>query len=77
MAIISVPWEELADLKQNLVDGGLPPDNAEIVMVAANQIDCDIEQSEKALRLVDALEDLDDVQNVFTNGNFAEEAYGE
>ena len=77
LAIISVPWEELADLKQNLVDGGLPPDNAEIVMVAANQIDCDIEQSEKALKLIDALEDLDDVQNVFTNGNFAEEAYGE
>jgi transcriptional/translational regulatory protein YebC/TACO1 len=31
---------------------------------------------EKVLRLVDALEDLDDVTNVYTNANFPDELMG-
>ena len=39
-------------------------------MLADTHTPCDTELAEKVLRLIDALEDLDDVQNVFSNGEF-------
>ena len=42
-------------------------------MIAQTASDLDVELGEKALRLLDALEDLDDVINVYTNANFPEE----
>ena len=42
-------------------------------MVAANVSECDADQAETVLRLVDALEELDDVQNVYSNADFPEE----
>ena len=42
---------------------------SEIVMEADNSISLDPEQSEKNMKLTDALEDLDDVQEVFTNAD--------
>ena len=33
----------------------------------------DLEQAEKMLRLTDVLEDLDDVQNVYSNANISDE----
>lgn len=44
--------------------------NKELTFVADNYIDLDNEQAEKVIKLVDMLEDLDDVQEVFTNANF-------
>ena len=38
-------------------------------MEADNSISLDQEQSEKNMKLTDALEDLDDVQEVFTNAD--------
>jgi transcriptional/translational regulatory protein YebC/TACO1 len=35
-----------------------------------------VDIGEKVLRLVDALEDLDDVTNVYTNANFPDELMG-
>ena len=36
---------------------------------AINYLDLNIEQSEKIFEIISALEDLDDVQNIFTNVN--------
>lgn len=41
----------------------------EVTFIADNTIKLDAEQSEKLVRLVDMLEDLDDVQNVYTNAD--------
>ena len=38
-------------------------------MEAENNIALDAEQSEKNIKLTDAIEDLDDVQEVFTNAD--------
>ena len=35
----------------------------------------DVETGEKVLRFLDALEDLDDTQDVYSNANIPEEAY--
>lgn len=45
-------------------------EHADIVMNAAIRVALDQESSEKVNRLVDVLEDLDDVQEVFTNAEF-------
>jgi len=47
----------------------LAPDHAEITMLPANLNLCDEVQGEKVLRLIEALEDLDDVQNVYSNAD--------
>ena len=42
-------------------------DSAESQFVAGTRIEVDVEGARKVMRLIDALEDLDDVQNVFTS----------
>lgn len=46
---------------------------AEISKVASTETSLDVETSERVMKLIDALEDLDDVQSVYTNADLAEE----
>jgi transcriptional/translational regulatory protein YebC/TACO1 len=39
-------------------------------MIPQTYTDLDADQAEKVLRLLDMLEDLDDVTNLYTNANF-------
>jgi transcriptional/translational regulatory protein YebC/TACO1 len=48
-------------------DAGLSVDSADISWLPSVSVPLDDEQARKVLRLVDALEDLDDVQNVWAN----------
>jgi len=68
--------ENFIDVKAAMTSAGFAPDHAEVTMRAATEVTLDVEQSGKLLRLLDALEDLDDVQNVFTNADIAAGAYG-
>ena len=52
----------------------LEPADAAVTMLAETTSACSLEDAEKVLRLIDALEELDDVQNVFSNGDFPDEA---
>lgn len=67
--------EAFVDLKQALVDAGMEPAHAEVTMRAGTEVTLDVEQSEKLMKLTDALEDLDDVQDVYTNADIPPEAY--
>jgi len=58
-----------------LNDAGMEMESSEIVQRAANEIALSDDDSEKVMKLVDALEDLDDVQDVFTNADFPESAF--
>ena len=51
--------------------GEMEPHHSELGMVPHNSVPCDGELSEKVHTLMEVLEDLDDVQNVYTNGTFA------
>jgi len=44
-----------------------------VAMIPQTYTDLDDDQSEKVLRLLDLLEDLDDVTNLYTNANFPDE----
>jgi YebC/PmpR family DNA-binding regulatory protein len=60
--------QDFSALKQALDDAGIAYDSAELTMVATTAVPLDNESdARKVLRLLDALEDNDDVQNVFAN----------
>ncbi|MBR9829720.1 MAG: YebC/PmpR family DNA-binding transcriptional regulator [Oceanospirillales bacterium] len=71
---VFAPWQDFMDVKQSLVDAGFEPVYAEVGMIPATTVDLDVEGGQKALRLIDALEDLDDTQNVYHNAEIPEEA---
>jgi YebC/PmpR family DNA-binding regulatory protein len=61
--------KDVSNLKRVLEESEFKVEASEIVMEADNSISLDPEQSEKNMKLTDALEDLDDVQEVFTNAD--------
>ncbi|MDO9106796.1 MAG: YebC/PmpR family DNA-binding transcriptional regulator [Methylovulum sp.] len=70
--VMTSPENYLA-VKDVLVAAGFVPDNAEVTMQAATMVDLDAETAEKMLRLIDRLEDLDDVQDVYSNADISDE----
>jgi len=61
-------------LKQALDAAGVPYNSAELTMVATTTVPLDNEaDARKVLRLLDAIEDNDDVQNVFANFDIPED----
>lgn len=53
----------------------LEPVHSEVTMRASTEVELDTEQGQKLLKLLDALEDIDDVQNVFTNAEIPPDSY--
>ena len=66
--------ENLLQLKQAMTSSGMAPDSAEIEMRPTNLVPLDENDSGKLLRLLEALEDCDDVQNIYCNASFADSA---
>ena len=61
---------EAADLmktRQALIDAGLTVENAELRYIANTSVPVSEEDAEKVDKLLNAIDDLDDVTNVFTN----------
>ena len=65
-------FETFGSVLDGLKAAGFTPAGAEVTMAAENMMDMDAEMAEKVMRFIDALEDLDDVQNVYSNANFTE-----
>ncbi len=74
---VITPWEALGDVVDALAASGLAPDDAEVSMVPTTNAQCDEEQAVQVLKLIDALEELDDVQNVYSNGDFPDSVLGD
>ena len=72
--IISVltPPERFGPVVDALKSGGFEPEHAEVALVPSTTNPCDEDTAAKVLRLIDALDDLDDVQNVYCNAGFPE-----
>ncbi len=70
--VITTP-ETFTDIKEALIAAGLAPQHAEIEMKPSVSVDVDLEGAEKVMRLIDMLEDLDDVQNIYSNADFSGE----
>ncbi len=63
----------LGQLKDGLIKAGLTLKSADLVMIAKNRVAPDAEQAKKILALVDALDEMDDVQTTWTNAEFSDE----
>ena len=70
---VLTPWETVNAVKDAMLKAGLKPDSADVAMIAAVLVPLDKDAAESLLNLVDALEDLDDVQNVYTNADISAE----
>jgi YebC/PmpR family DNA-binding regulatory protein len=62
-----------AQVQTALQKNGIMPAVAEISQVAKNPVDIDVETGRKLMRLMEALDDQDDVQNVYSSANISEE----
>jgi YebC/PmpR family DNA-binding regulatory protein len=60
-------------VRSAMKERGLVPELAEVTQRASSEVHLAGEEAEKTLRLLEVLEDLDDVQNVYTNADFPEE----
>src|SRR5438270_778398 len=60
-------------VQEALKKQGLTPTVAEISQVPRAPVDVDAEVGRKVMRLMEALDDQDDVQNVYSNINISEE----
>lgn len=65
------------EVQEGLKAAGIEFAQAELAMVPVNEIDVAGKDAEKLIKLVEALEDSDDVQKVYSNGNIDEAVLAE
>ncbi|WP_288495781.1 YebC/PmpR family DNA-binding transcriptional regulator, partial [uncultured Pantoea sp.] len=66
-------WEEMGTVRDALEAAGFKADSAEVAMIPSTKAEMDAETAPKLLRLIDMLEDCDDVQEVYHNGEISDE----
>ena len=64
---IVTPPEAIETVKEALIKAGITPESAEVAMVPQNYVKLTGEQAKQMLRLIEALEEHDDVQHVYAN----------
>ncbi|NLI19566.1 MAG: YebC/PmpR family DNA-binding transcriptional regulator [Actinomycetales bacterium] len=64
---------DLVAVRSALQEAGLDYESAEAQFVAATEIEVDVEGARRIMKLIDALEDSDDVQNVYANFTASDE----
>ena len=70
---IQTDIESFEAVRKALVDEELAIENASLQWIAKNTVNIGGENAEKLLKLIESLEDSDDVQNVYSNADFDEE----
>lgn len=75
--VITVP-EQFMVVKEALAKAGFKPESSDIIMRAATNVSiADKDTAEKVMNLIDMLEDLDDVQSVYSNADIVAEVLSE
>jgi YebC/PmpR family DNA-binding regulatory protein len=70
--VVTVP-EGFTSVRDSLGEAGLAFENAEITMQPQNSVQLDSAGAKQTLRLIDALEENDDVQEVYANFDISDE----
>lgn len=74
--VVTTPDSYLS-VKEAMIAAGFTPATAEVTMQASTSTELNAREAEKMLRLIDRLEDLDDVQNVYSNAEISDEVLAE
>jgi len=69
---IYTAWEDLGNVRDGIEKAGFKIQEAEVTMIPSTSVDLDAETAPKLLRLIEMLEDCDDVQNVYHNGEISD-----
>ena len=69
--------DNLVDIKDVIVAAGFVPQNTEITMRASTTSELGKKSAETMIKLLDALEDIDDVQKVYSNAEIPDEILAE
>ncbi len=69
--VLTTP-EDFQSVKDAIIEAGFQPESAEITMKASTSTELGMKDAEKMIRFLDRLEDLDDVQNVYSNADIDE-----
>ena len=64
---------EFEAVRDAMREAGFEPDNAELTMRATTSAELDLKAAASMVKMIDMLEDLDDVQNVFSNAEISDE----
>ncbi len=70
---VATTQNDVVEVKDALLASGIEIVSAEVALVPSTTAELDEESAPKVMKLIDMLEDLDDVQNVYTNANFTDE----
>lgn len=74
--VLTTP-EQFAAVVIAMQDAGLTPEDSEVTMRPENKIAMDVDAASTIIKLIDKLEELDDVQQVYTNADIPAEAYAD
>jgi YebC/PmpR family DNA-binding regulatory protein len=66
-------FEDFLSVKDVMIKAGFEPRQAEVIEKPTTTTDVSFDDAEKIMRMIDALEELDDVQDVHTNTDFSDE----
>ena len=69
--------ETFGSVQDALNSASFEANSAEMTMLASTEADLDLSSAETLVQLIDLMEDLDDVQNVYHNANISEEIAGQ
>ncbi len=67
---VVTPPENFHEVQQAMKAAGLEAEMSELIQRPSVEVPVEREDVEKVMKLINALEDLDDVQDVFTNASF-------
>lgn len=70
---VTTPFEDYMSVKDAMISAGCEPEQAEIIEKPTTETEVTLEDAEKIMRLIDVLDELDDVQEVHTNADFSDE----
>jgi YebC/PmpR family DNA-binding regulatory protein len=71
---IFAPLESFKEISDKLKQAGIEPEDAELRFQPKQELELDTEKTLKVMHTIEMLEDLDDVQNVFSNLTMSDEA---
>lgn len=75
--VITTSMTSFAQVQEGLRQAGIEIESAELAMVPKNMVDVKGEDAQKLVRLMEMIEELDDVQKVWTNAELDEAALAE
>lgn len=70
---ITTSTEAFEDVKNALDSAGIEPESVELTKIPENKVRVEGETAHKVLKIINALDDLDDTQNVYSNFDISDE----